>query len=198
LRKSDLGAALTHRLPPGSSDALAFSRFLRMLGLVVHGQFQTVLEDLKDAYAPFDPDADTRAASKPPQAELERLRGRLFARFGWRLTRGNFVRLAEAEINQALADCTQWGLHLSVDFELFDRLELYYRGDTIGTRYRRRLRNRFRPEEVRVPIYQRLVVIFRLRPTRRNSLLNTDDVYIKLFKDIPKLDLDMLLPGTQV
>ena len=33
---------------------------------------------------------------------------------------------------------------------------------------------------------------------RYPKLLDTQDVYIKLFKDIPKADLDMLLPGTQV
>ena len=41
--------------------------------------------------------------------------------------------------------------------------------------------------------------MFRLRPERRLSrVLDTHDVYIKLFKDIPKADLDMLLPGTEV
>jgi hypothetical protein len=115
------------------------------------------------------------------------------------LGRGNFHRLAEEEINHALTDRSHWGLHLTVNFELFERLELYYRGDTVGTRYRRRLRNRFRREEVQVPMYQRLAVIFRLRPGERFSrLLDTQDVYLKLFKDIPKPDLEMLLPETKV
>jgi hypothetical protein len=199
LRKTDLARTLLRHGSLGPADAEAFGRFCRLLHVLVHGEFHSALEELKDAYAPFDPDADTRAGAELPVAELDALRGRLFDKFGWLLARGNFIRLAEDEINEALSDRSHWGLHLTVDFDLFDRLDLYCRGDTLGTRYRRRLVHRFRAEEVHVPIYQRLVVIFRLRPDRRYSrLLDTRDVYIKLFKEIPKLDLDMLLPETKV
>ena len=76
---------------------------------------------------------------------------------------------------------------------------MFWPGDVIGTRFRRPLAICMRSEAVEVPIYQRLVVIFHLRPDRKLSkYLDTQDVYIKLFKDIPKADLDMLLPGTQV
>jgi hypothetical protein len=123
----------------------------------------------------------------------------LFEKFGWLLARGNFIRLAEEEISRSLTDRSHWGLSLNLDFTIFERLEVYARGDVIGTRFRRRLAKRFRSEAVEVPIYQRLIVIFRLRPQGKFSkYLDTDDVYIKLFKDIPKADLDMLLPGTQV
>jgi hypothetical protein len=198
LRKTDLAETLARQAALPDALEAQFRRFCRMLHVLVHGEFQAALEELKDAYAPFDPDSDTRAGAELPEARLDELRGQLFDRFGWLLTRGNFHRLAEEEINEALRDRSHWGLHLTVDFELFDRLELYYRGDTLGTRYRRRLRNRFRPEEVQVPVYQRLAVIFRLRPGRRSELLDTRDVYIKLFKEIPKPDLDMLLPETKV
>ncbi len=199
LRKTDLAKTLSHScaLPPAETEA--FGRFCRLLHVLVHGQFHAALEELKDAYAPFDPDADTRNVGDLTESQLQERRERLFDKFGWLLERGNFMRLSENEINAALADCTHWGLHLTVDFELFDRLELYYRGDTFGTRYRRRLLNRFRLEEVQVPIYQRLVIVFRLRPGRRFSrTLDTQHVYFKLFKEIPKPDLNMILPETKV
>ncbi len=55
----------------------------------------------------------------------------------------------------------------------------------------------YQPEEVDVPIYQRLVVLFRVRADKRVDH-QTDQrcVYLKLFKNIPKHDLDMLLPGS--
>jgi hypothetical protein len=199
LRKADLGVTLARTASLSSEHAEAFGRFCRLLHVLIHCQFQATLEDLKSAYAPFDPDADTRAGEVLSDARRDELRGLLFDRFARLLERANFYRLAEDEINQALSDRSHWGLHLTVDFTLFDRLELYYRGDRLGTRYRRRLRNRFRSEAIDVPIYQRLVIIFRLRPGQKYSkLLDTRDVYLKLFKDIPKLDLDMLLPGSQV
>ena len=56
-----------------------------------------------------------------------------------------------------------------------------------------------RLEEISVPLYQRLVVILRLREFEdRHKIIDTESVYIKIFKDIPKVDLEMLLPGTKV
>lgn len=170
-----------------------------MLSDLVHHNYYSSLESLKEAYAPFDPDSDTppRAALAPE--DLAERREHVFERFGWLLDRGNFIRLAKDEIDAALDQKSHWGLNLKVDFEVFERLELYYRGDTVVQRMRRRVRGAMRKEAVDVPVYQRLVLIFRFRPDRPFSkYLDTDDVYIKLFKEIPKVDLDMLLPGTKV
>lgn len=199
LRKVELLEALLAGHPLSADEVGKFRRFCQLAFGLVHRQFQATLEALKDDYAPFDPDADTRAILQPGEDELVGAEHRLFERFGWLLERGNFKRLAEEEIARALADRTAWGLNLAVDFEVFERLELYYRGDAVGKRYRRRLGNRFRSESVDVPIYRRLVVIFRLRDEEALSKhLNTADVHLKLFKDIPQLDLEMLLPGTRV
>lgn len=182
----------------GGSDE-GFRRLCRALLAVLHGEYLPRLEELKEAYAAFDPDLDTRAVSGLSEEQRDERRQKLFDQFNWLLERGNFTRLTREHIEHALSDASHWGLNLTVDFELFERLEVYSRGDTIGTRFRRRLRNRFKLEPIDVPIYERLVLIFRFRPGRRFSkLLDTDDVYIKLFKEIPKLDLDMLLPETRV
>ncbi len=91
------------------------------------------------------------------------------------------------------------GLSLTVDFDFFDRLEIYSRGDSTGTQQRRHWKKLWRLETVEVPVFKRLVVIFKLRQGRRMTRqLDCDDVFIKLFKDIPTMDLEMLLPGTQV
>lgn len=199
LRKRDLAETLARYPSLSTESAVAFQRFCRLLHALVHCHLEATLDELKDAYAPFDPDADTRAGSSLSKLERDLRREALFEAFGRLLARANFHRLAEAQINAALEDRSHWGLHLTVDFTLFDRLELYYRGDRMGTRYRRAWRNRFRSEAIDVPIYQRLVLIFHLkREQKYSSVLDTDDVYLKLFKDIPKLDLDMLLPGSQV
>ncbi len=43
------------------------------------------------------------------------------------------------------------------------------------------------------------MLIFRLRAgPHKTRKFDTQDVFIKLFKDIPKPDLEMLLPGTRV
>jgi hypothetical protein len=199
LRKAELVELLETASDLSEADRQRLRRFCRLLDVLLHCEYQQTLEELKNAYAPFDPDADTRAAAELPADRSNALREQLFNRFGWLLGRGNFLRLAQEDIDRSVEDRSHWGLNLDLNFEIFERLEIYGRGDVIGTRYRRRLRNRLRSEAVEVPIYQRLVVIFHLRPDRKLSkYLDTQDVYIKLFKDIPKADLDMLLPGTQV
>jgi hypothetical protein len=198
LRKAELVDVLADSavLPPAEADG-----FRRVCGLVegiLHREFHATLEELKNAYAPFDPDADTRPGPPLSDAKLAAAQQALFQKFGWLLERGNFQRLKQHEIERALKDRSHWGLNLAVNFDVFERLELYFRGDTTGTRFRRRLTRGFRTESVDVPIFQRLVLIFRLRSDRPLSkYLDTHDVHIKLFKDIPQLDVEMLLPGTE-
>jgi hypothetical protein len=50
-----------------------------------------------------------------------------------------------------------------------------------------------------VPIYRRLVLILKLRPhPRLGPGVDTEHVFLKVFKDIPRMDVDMLLPGARV
>ena len=61
------------------------------------------------------------------------------------LERANFKRLSSNEINAALERASDWGINLEVDFDVFDRLEIFARGDVIGQRSRRRWRNHTGP-----------------------------------------------------
>ncbi|MGH7222874.1 MAG: DUF3754 domain-containing protein, partial [Gemmataceae bacterium] len=71
--------------------------------------------------------------------------------------------------------------------------------DTVQRRRRRRWYNPYGSAEAEVPIYRRLVLILKLRRhPRLRGPIDTDNVYLKIFKDIPKLDVVMLLPGARV
>src|SRR5262249_7934911 len=57
----------------------------------------------------------------------------------------------------------------------------------------------YRLEETEVPIFRRLVLILKLRQhPRLPGPVDTENVYLKVFKDIPKLDVMMLLPVARV
>jgi Protein of unknown function (DUF3754) len=186
---------------PGLTQAeqSQFRQLYRLLEATFHFEFHTRLEDLKDAYASFDPDADTQSVVSADAAELERQLGILFDKFVTLLDRANFTRMSRNDIRKALDSASDWGLNLNVDFDVFDRIELFSRGDRIGRRSKRNWRNRFQLEEVDVPIYRRLVLILRLRDhPLLGKKVDTQSVFIKIFKDIPKQDVEMLLPGTTV
>lgn len=198
IRKADLIELICREPGWTAVERDEFRQCCRMLEATFHFEFHQKLEELKNAYAPFDPDADTRALSRlTPDEKQQRLDG-LLDQFVWLLERANFKRLSQVDIHKALEASSEWGLNLHVDFNLFDRLEVFARGDTVERRFRRRFRRLLRQEEVQVPIFQRLVVILRLRSHKRLAKhADTESVYIKIFKDIPKMDLEMLFPGTQ-
>ena len=56
-----------------------------------------------------------------------------------------------------------------------------------------------RKEEKVVPEFNRLVLVLKQQPHRRlGRNADTKSVYLKMFKDMPKTDLEMVLPGTRV
>jgi hypothetical protein len=85
-----------------------------------------------------------------------------------------------------------------VDLGVFDRLEVFVRGETLGERSRRVWWRLWRKERTRVPIHQRLVLILKLKKHRRiDPDIDTQSVFLKVFKDVPRMDRDMLLPGAR-
>jgi len=199
LRKSDLVALLCRELGDGSVEAEEFRQFARMLEATFHHEFHNQLEQLKDAYAPFDPDAETNELLKITPEDKQRRLNELIDRFVWLLERANFTHLSREELVQALKDGTQWGLKIDVDLNIFEKLEIFVRGESTVRRKRKRWANWYREEDYDVPVFRRLVVILRMRPNSRlPSNIDTENVYIKSFKDIPKMDLEMMLPGSRV
>lgn len=199
MRRTALVQALAARPELSTSDREAFLRIAEALSEQFHQEFRQYLETLKDCYAPFDPDADTRTLESWDDEERESRETQLFRTFDAVLRRANYRELSRTEIEEAVDVFSEWGLRLEIDFSIFNRLHVYARGDVIGKRERRRWRNFFRPESVDVPIYQRLVIIFDLHEQHaKNMTIDGQAVHIKLFKNIPKLDVDMLLPGSRV
>src|SRR5262249_7808733 len=86
-----------------------------------------------------------------------------------------------------------------VDFGAFERVAIFARGNAKVKRTRRRLRNLYRPEDTTVALYKRLVIILKMRKHKRlPKEVDTQSVYLKVFKDIPEQDVKMLLPGARV
>jgi hypothetical protein len=93
------------------------------------------------------------------------------------------------------------GLTYVPDFELFEHLEVWVRGYTQIVRDCRNLRTRFRKRTATFAAYQRLVVALKFRPGCVYGPYIRDDVlYLRMFKDVPHVDMEMHLPeqGTRV
>jgi hypothetical protein len=199
VRRSELIDLLCAEEGLSEEDQEQFRQFCRFLSAIYHFEYNQRLEQLKIAYAPFDPDADTKELIKLPADEEQQRLNDLFSDFAWLMERANFKHLSREDFEPCHDQVTAWGIHMDVDFSAFEHIALFARGDTVQKRSKRRLRRFYLAEQTEVPTYQRLVLILKLRPHRRiDEQINTDCVYLKVFKDIPKLDIKMLLPGARV
>ncbi len=194
LRKSDLIELLSKDKALPFEEREPFRRFCRRVSALFHFEYLKRLEELKDAYAPFDADSETRPLKEPSPEERQKDLQRVFEKFIGLMERANFKRLSWADVQKAMADgASDWGINMDVDPRVFERIELFCRGDKPTVRYRKRW---FRKKEaVRVDSYKRLVFILKLRKHKRLGEVDVNAVFMKIFKDIPKLDLEMLLPG---
>lgn len=145
-------------------------------------------DSTSDSHADCDQQADCQQRAEQVLSVLDEV-----------LTRAGFRLLKMEEITRCVGVVSQFGVPLHVDLEIFQQLVVYARGDVIGKRLRRRLRRLYRPETVEVQVYQRMVLIFQLRDDDpSDEQLPASAVHLRMFKNIPKQDVDTLLPGTRV
>lgn len=160
------------------------------------GSYHTAFSDL---YGNLDPDSDSIKPESTAESDLAAEAIEAAQVCDEILMTAGYRRLDQAEIEACVGVASQWGVPVHVNFDLFEHLAVYARGDVIGTRVRRRIRRLYMPEQVDVPIYQRMVVIFVLNDDDHSAEeLNAAAMHLRMFKNIPKQDVDMLLPGTRV
>ena len=170
----------------------------RILKSVFHFEYHEELLRLKNTYAPFDPDTDTVSLRWSDEDSDAIQSDALFESLIHMFERANFRRLNRDQLEKAFEVKSAWGLNLEVDFDIFDRLELFARGETVVQRDHRDWRNWYRVQKKDVLVHQRLVVAFKLRNGVMDGAGREGVVTLKIFKEIPKGDLEMLLPGTRV
>ena len=184
-----------------SLDSEQTERFRNLSVLILahlHHMYRQRHEQLTYVYAPLDPDRDRLLRTVPTESWRKDLVEELMDRTQDALHRANYHRLGPHEIQQAIKAASKWGVRMRVQFSVLNRLEVYGRGLVIGKRKFRNWRRFFKLEEMDVPLYQRLVVIFRTSRELRSSQFDSRRVYMRMFKNIPRQDIDMMLPNTGV
>lgn len=171
---------------------------------LLHHRYRPLYSRFAQRYAALDPDRDTRpllgreacAVSEQEQlaavTEISQAGQTVLADAG-------YTEVSRQELEQAVGMSSHWGVPLHVDFDVFEAIIVYARGDVVGQRAKRRWQNLYREVLFDVPLYQRVVVMFKLRPGfRTDDDLDHTMLHLRMFKNVPKPDIDMLLPGTRV
>jgi len=214
---------LDHVWQPG--QAREARRFFRYLDYWRQQQYQSLLIDLDETYEPFSPDSDLLMTRQYSASDRQTLQQRVVKEVASLLERANYERIDPHDVDVILTEESHYGLNFHVDMGIFEHVLIYYRGATNKRHERRNIRKFMRKEEFDVPIYQRLFLLFKLKPLdvrieevmeakkisreeaerkvkkARGALpadIRDDLIYLKLFKNIPRTDIEMVFPNTEV
>ena len=213
----------TNLWPPGQAQAAR--RFFQYLDFWRHQAYGAKLLALEQTYEPFSPDSDLLITRKFSGAERIKLQAELVEQVRSLLVSANFTEIHASQI-EILSQGSFYGLDLQVDLSIFDEVAIFYRGSSTRKETRRHVRHLYlRKKNFDLPIFRRLCILFKLKPfdVRVSELMaqlkcerrkaerlvtamrkalppgtNSDFVYVKLFKNIPHTDIEMVFPNTRV
>jgi len=175
-----------------------FRQLCYMLEQIFHFEFHRRIEALKNAYAGIDPDTDTRRL-QPAQSEA----GASFVDLlDGLLEKANYERVTEADLNQALHESSLFKIRLHVDFSDFSEVSLFTRG---VSRRREEIPTWFglASRTIEFTNFDRVVVYIRVRDDfeqdgQEFAGCRAGATLLKLFRNVPGADLEMLFPNTRV
>lgn len=169
------------------ADRPAFWELVRAVENLFHHYGSVEARLVEALYAPFDPDAETvPPASAAGEEPLRRVHDRLERL----LARANFDRApADALLTKSDREVLA-RLKLDPDLDALEEIAIYHRGRGQKAVGLRRVRKFFRLEEREVATYRRVALLVRTK--------HDPHVTLKLFKDVPEQDLELLVPTVRV
>ena len=209
----------------GRAQAKAARRFFRYLEHWRRQQHTARLSELLQAYESFSPDSDLLVTRRFTAEERAQMQRRVVDGVKTILEQANYERIDPEDVAMILTKESHYGLDLDVDFTAFEEVLIFYRGASSRRDQKRNARKFWRKEEFDVPIFQRLLLLFKLKPfdvrvrevmekkkISRNeaekvvkrlramlpAAISDENIYIKLFKNIPRSDIEMVFPNTRV
>jgi hypothetical protein len=217
---------LTHPNSWPAGEAREARRLMRYLDYWRRHSYAASLLELEQLYEPFSPDSDlltTRSFSADEKLAMQKQVVEQMRHF---LVQANFEHVDPSDVKIILTKDSYYGLDLQVDLGAFEEILIFYRGATTMSERRRTAKRLFLwHEEIKIPVFQRLFLLFKLKPfdvrvsevMREQGLerkeaekvvkrtrgrlpgsVKSDFIYMKLFKNIPRTDIEMIFPNTKV
>jgi hypothetical protein len=201
-----------------------FQLFCQQYRALYQAQSLPTYQRLTRYYAPFNPDIEGVNHTDYSDEEQQNLERKLLDQLSELLNDANYEKLTLDQLTVALSETSPYGVEVVVDFDDFSEMLLFYQGSAINYEQQRDWKQLFlKQKTVEVKIYRRLFILLKLKPlwqkieelaatksislTKAESqikrkpsqnIINDDKIYIKLFKNIPCSDLEMLFPNTKI
>ena len=181
-----------------------FKDLCQLLTQLYHFKFHQTLETLKDSFSPVNPDSDSIELYPVSDAQQADMEVRFFAEFDKLLDKANFEKVSDDDLNRAMEEESLFKIKLAVDFNDFEQILFYRRGES---RRQETLVSLFglKKRELEFINYDRVVTVVKYKPQayfdqqeRENLNFEPGSIQIKFFRNVPRADLEMLFPNTEV
>jgi len=163
---------------------------IHQLQKIMQFQQSTALQTVKSDYLGLNPDNEFLLDKKPN----EQSKKQFIEAIQQQLSDANYQQMTQQVLQDALEKTSPYGLELSVDFDQFEDLLIYYRGKKQTQVEVRDWKSAFlKKKKLNLMRYGRLFLLIHLKDDQE-----TNQVYLKLFKNVLRADLEMLFPNSQV
>ena len=188
-------------------DRQNFRDFCNILAAYYHFKLHRCLETLKTNFVPFDPDLDRQKQISDivESLNLQSEENDLIDTFNTILERANYYPISKRTLDQALLEGSVFDLKTEVDFNDFETMICYGRGDVIDTITSKKWW--FKKVKKEIDIYRRVVLLikfkeeqhFKDKPVKHQELnFKPGKIYIYLYKNLSKLDLEFIFPNVKM
>lgn len=198
--KHDIVNLCAQQLP----EADSFKQFSHLLASLIHHQYHEKLESLKYHYAPFDPNSDTRVINQLTTEQKASHQGKFAKDFADILNSANYEKITTEDLQDALNEESLFKVRLAVEFDDFTEVVFYRRGESQRTEQLSSWWG-LKKKTLQFTNYDRVAVFIRFKDadyfaTKNKQPLGYEpnSTIVKLFQNVPKADLEMLFPNSEV
>lgn len=186
------------------SESQNFEAFCEILSAYYHFEFHQLLERLKFSFSHLDPDTDKRELQPLDDVEKAHREQSLYDGFKEVLECANFTPLTQEMLQAAFQEESLISLDMSIDFEDFENYLFYWRGAHPETHTDKKW---WRTKTLEMEVFDRVVLLIKFKDASYFESQNRDvsqmdfvpgKTYIYLYKNIPKMDLEVLFPNVQI
>lgn len=181
-----------------------FNTVCQLINSLFHFDFHQTLESLKQSYLPINPDADTQTLFAVSNSDKQQREAQLISTLTELLDAANFEEITRADLDRAMLEESLFNIKLQVDFNDFEHILFFRRGESIKQETLVRWFGLFK-KDITFKNYERVVIYVKYKDQsyfdkqqRKDLFFTPGSTLIKLFQDVPSADLEMLFPNTEV
>jgi hypothetical protein len=186
-------------------DLVQLRGICELLVKIYHLEFHAELESMKRAYAPFNPDLDNENFDRSETSDDERAK-QLGDHLRTVLERGNYECLTDGDLNKALTERSLFALDVVVDTSVYEEMVLYARGESV---HKAEIPRWFGLSKTTIDVatFDRVCMYVRFKNREqlerergqfKQRRFEPGTTILKLFRNIPRADLEILFPNCRL